>query len=113
MKTFTASCFVAVASSIFAAAASAEPQIRQHPRSATIYVADLDLADRRDARVLYERIGYAARAVCAADELSFDTKKHSHRRRCVDSAVAAAVDRANAPLVTAIHEERRERLARL
>jgi len=114
MKTFSA--FRLVSATLVAAtavAASAEPQIPHFERNATVYVADLDLASERDARVLYERISYAARSICAADELSFDVKKRLHQRTCVETAVADAVDRANAPLLTAIHLQRREQLARL
>lgn len=114
MKTLTACCFVGVILSTFVMAeASAAPRIPSHERSATVYVADLDLAEERDAHLLYERIDYAARSICAAEEMSFDVKKRLHWRQCVDAAIADAVDRANAPVLTAVHLQRRERLARL
>ena len=98
--------------SIVATAAAAEAPA-SYQRSASVYVADLDLARVADAYVLYERIDYAARSICAADELSFDVKKRRHWRECVESAVTGAVNRANAPVLTAIHLQRREQLARL
>ena len=113
MKTFTASCFVVALSILSTANVSADPQVRVRERSATIHVADLDLTRERDARVLYERISYAARAVCRADEFSIDPRKGLHRRQCVDAAIASAVERASAPLVTAIHLQQREQVAQL
>ena len=80
-----------------------------HVRSATVYVADLDLGRESDARILYERIEDAAQSLCMT-ELTFDTK--TNRRQCVESAIAGAIDRANVPLLTSIHQ-RRERADRL
>src|SRR5262245_52148356 len=114
MKTFAASCLVAVTLSFLATTeVSADPQVHIRQRSATVRVADLDLAREGDARILYERIGHAARAVCRADELSFDSRKGLHRRQCVEAAIAKAVDSADAPLLTAIHLQQREQVARL
>ena len=113
MKTSIA-CFLAVAFSTLAAApAEADAKIETYERNASVYVADLDLATERDAYVLYERIGYAARAICAADELSFETQRRPHWRQCVAAAIDNAVDRAGAPLLTAVHLQRRDSLARL
>jgi len=80
-----------------------------HVRRATVYAADLDLARESDARTLYERIEDAAQSLCMT-ELTFDTK--TNRRRCVESAIEGAIDRANVPLLTSIHQ-RRERVGRL
>ena len=114
MKSLTASRFVGVAlAAVAAAPVSAEPRNESYQRYATVYVADLDLGREPDARVLYERIDYAARSICTPDELSFAVRKQVHWRRCVEVAIANAVDRANAPLLTAIHSYRREQLARL
>jgi len=114
MKTFTASCFVAFALSILSTAdASADPQVRVSQRSAIVRVADLDLTREPDARVLYQRIGRAARAVCRADEFSADPRKGLHSRQCREAAISDAVARADAPLLTAIHLQEREQVARL
>lgn len=112
MKTFTYSVLFAIAA-VTAATATAGPRISHYERSATVYVADLDLATEPDAQALYERIGHAARSICTADELSFDNKKRHHWRECVETAVARAVDRANAPLLMAIHLQQREQVAKL
>jgi UrcA family protein len=115
MKTFTtiASIGAALVAIASATAQAGHPQIRSYQRNATVYVADLDLTRRPDADVLYERIGHAARSICATDELSFDTKKRRHWRQCAEAAIADAVDRVNAPLLTAIHLQQRAQLARL
>jgi UrcA family protein len=114
MKTFSACCFVGVVlSTLVVAKASAASDIPRHERNATVYAGDLDLATERDARVLYERIDYAARSICAAEEQSFDSKTRPHARQCVEAAIAAAVGRANALVLTAIHLQRRGRLAGL
>ncbi|RPI63781.1 MAG: UrcA family protein [Lysobacterales bacterium] len=114
MKTFIASCFVGVVlSTLVMAKASAASDIPRHERKATVYVGDLDLATERDARVLYERIDYAARSICAAEDRSFDSKKRPHGRQCVEAAITDAVERANALVLTAIHLQRRGRLAGL
>ena len=113
MKTFTASCFVVALSILSTANVSANPQVQVVQRSATVRVADLDLTSEGDARILYERIGYAARSLCRANEFSFDTRKAFHRRQCVENAIAKAVDRAGAPLLTAIHLQQREQVAQL
>jgi len=113
MKTFTASCFVVALSMLSTANASAESKVRVRERTATVRVADLDLTRERDARVLYERIGYAARAVCRADEFSFDAFKGLHRRDCLQTTIADAVAQADAPLLTAIYLQQREQVAQL
>jgi UrcA family protein len=111
MKTFTAFCaFVATMSSFVDANASAEQSAPRYRRDAAVQVADLDLTNRRDAYVLYERIGYAARIVCTTGVLS---ARRTEWSRCVRSAVDEAVDGVNAPLLTALHLQQRERLARL
>ena len=114
MKTFTATCLIAVSLSILAThELSADPHVQIRQRNATVHVADLDLARERDAHILYERIDYAARSVCRADEFSHDARRLRHLRQCVEAAVANAVERANAPLLTAIHLQQREQVARL
>ena len=47
-------------------------------RNAFVYIADLDLTRFADAQTLYERIRYAARTICTADELSFDAERALH-----------------------------------
>ena len=82
-------------------------------RNAFVHVADLDLTRWTDAQTLYERIRYAARTICTADELSFDVKRALHWQQCVQSAVDGAVAQTHAPLLRAIHLDQRAELARL
>lgn len=112
MKTLIASCFIAAALT-YGATAAAGPRAHSHQRVATVFVGDLDLAVERDARALYERIGYAARSICTAEVLSFDARRALNRRQCIEKAIADAVGRAGAPLVMAIHLQQREQVARL
>jgi UrcA family protein len=77
----------------------------RYVRTATVYAADLDLASVADMRALYERIRYAARALCTAEESPLDTLRAPRQRHCMEEAIDAAVDRANAPLLTAVHLE--------
>jgi len=107
MKTFTA-FFVATLSSFVNADASAEQPL--YRRDAAVQVADLDLTSRRDAAVLYERIGYAARIVCTTGVLS---ARRVEWTRCVSAAIDSAVEGVDAPLLTALHLQEREQLARL
>ena len=114
MKSLIASCFLVGALSTYGAAtAAAEPGARTYQRAATVFVGDLDLATERDARIVYERIDYAARAICRGEVLSFDPKRQRNRRECIERAITNAVNRAGAPLLTAIHLQQREQLARL
>jgi UrcA family protein len=103
MKTFTTLGLIAT---IAAAAATANAgESSAYARTATVYVADLDLSKTADAHVLYERITYAAWAVCTEDEpLAFEGRRQW--RECVTTAVADAVASADAPLLTAVHSER-------
>lgn len=113
MKSLITSCFIAAAlSTCVVATAAAEPSER-YQRSARVFAGDLNLGNEHDARVLYERIGYAARSICRAEVLSFDPKRQRTRRACVERAIGNAVDRAGAPLLTAIHLLERQQVARL
>ena len=99
---------VAVALAAPASAERLRPDV-DHVRTATVYVADLDLARESDARVLYARIQDAAQSLCMT-ELTFAAK--TRQRQCVESAIDRAVDRVNVPALTAVHL-RREPVARL
>jgi len=113
MKSLIASCFIAAAfSTCVAAVASAGPGDR-YQRSARVFVGDLNLATEHDARELYERIGYAARSVCRGEVLGFDQKRQRHRKECIEATITSAVNRVGAPLLTAIHLQQREQVARL
>ena len=95
----------------FSQAAAAGPPTAV--RTATVHAADIDVTSVPDVRVLYERIRYAAQAICTPDESSFDAMRTSHRRQCVRSAIDDAIDGAGTPLLTAIHREHSNRMAQL
>lgn len=92
--------------------AAAERGLR-HERTTTVRAADLDLSREADARELYDRIRSAARRLCMAQESSADPRKASRRRSCIQAAVDAAIERANVPLLTAVHHQQPLRLAEL
>ena len=75
---------------------------------------DLDLSNPQDAEALYERIRGAARGICSRLYSSWRyVDRVQYSRECVETAVENAVGRANAPLLTAIHEGAKERVASL
>lgn len=92
--------------------AAAERGFR-YERTATVRAVDLDLSREADARELYDRIRSAARRLCVAEESSFDPRKASRRRSCIRAAVDAAIERADVPLLTAVHRQQPPRLAKL
>jgi len=83
-----------------------------HVRTATVRAADLDLSREADALELYDRIRSAALRLCVAEESSADPRKASRRRSCIQAAVDAAVERANVPLLSAVHRQQPLRLAK-
>lgn len=84
-----------------------------HVRTATVRAADLDLSREADALELYDRIRSAARKLCVAEESSLHPRKMSRRRSCIREAVDLAIERADVPLLTAVHLEQSLRLAKL
>ena len=92
----------------------AQPAAAERPtvRTATVHAADIDMTSEHDVRVLYERILYAAQAICAATD-TFDTMSVVRRRQCVRSAVREAVDEAGTPLLMAVHLEQNARMTQL
>lgn len=85
MKTFTTLCALG-ALSLAAQPAAADSTIVRYQRHAAVYAADVDLAHEGDVRTLYERIAYAARAVCAPYDLPFAVLEKRDWRNCVRSA---------------------------
>ena len=66
---------------------------------------DLDLAVRDDALEMARRLERASRLVCI-DESDHDIRRSRIAKACAADALARAVVELNAPLVTAIVEER-------
>lgn len=75
-------------------------------RSFKVTYADLDLSKAAGAAVLYKRIRNAARIVCDFYGDSIDKLLTRGYDKCISTAVAAAVDKVNNPMLTAKHREK-------
>ena len=73
---------------------------------------DLDLQDPGDAQILYDRITLSAAMVCRSDSASWDSQVVRHFNRCKTAVIEKAVARFNQPLLTAVHEQTINRVAR-
>lgn len=71
-----------------------------HPVSITVKYADLNIASRYGALVLYERIRAAAQAACSY----YWFKTDADEARCVHNAIANAVTTVNAPTLSAVYD---------
>jgi UrcA family protein len=72
------------------------------PPQTTVKYADLNIAGREGAAVLYARIQHAAENVC----LQFDwggLDAYVQRKACIHKAVSGAVAQVNAPALTALY----------
>ena len=65
--------------------------------------ADLDVTNVAGAKVLYERIKFAAAQVCKADDQR-DLAQWARARACVDRAIAQAVAKVDAPALTGLYQ---------
>ncbi|MET0658177.1 MAG: UrcA family protein [Steroidobacteraceae bacterium] len=73
----------------------------------TVRYADLDLSREADAKALYGRIQGAARSVCPRlDERALTRRLEA--RHCIRMAVSEAVERIDAPLLTALYKGQTE-----
>jgi UrcA family protein len=105
MKQILAAIFVAaLATTAFAAPAAAETA---ESRSVVVHFGDLDPARTEDAALLLKRIDRAARRACGGRPAgaAMLTEARGYRS-CVRKAVAGAVDRLAAPVVSALYNER-------
>jgi UrcA family protein len=92
-----------IATAIFGALASSFCSVSAaDPSSASITVkyADLDLASRSGALVLYERIRAAAQSACNY----FWFKTDADEARCVQNTIANAVTKVNQPALSAVFD---------
>ena len=74
-------------------------------REAQVHFADLDLARREGAAILYSRLRVAAESVCP----DFDSKEMARAARakaCIAEAIARAVARVNRPVLNAYHRSK-------
>jgi UrcA family protein len=89
-----------------AAMPSAFANVQTDPAdSITVKYADLDLSKPAGAETLYLRIKRAARMVCSHNVESWDARRLTHERECVDDAIANAVKHVNKPTLTAMYRE--------
>jgi UrcA family protein len=65
---------------------------------------DLNLESQEGAKVLYSRLQFAAREVCAPFE-SRELSRQRAWRTCFNEAVESAVAKVNKPLVSALHNQ--------
>jgi UrcA family protein len=92
-----------IAAAIFGALAASFSAVSvADPSSAGIAVkyADLNIASRSGARVLYERIRAAAQSACNY----FWFKTDADEAHCVRNTIAKAVTKANQPALTAVYD---------
>ncbi len=88
------------------APANAAPAAIDDVAKTAVFFSDLNTANPEDAAVLYKRVRRAALQVCGDSPGVRGLEAARQTRRCVDAAVAQAVDDLNAPLVTALHDDR-------
>jgi UrcA family protein len=109
MKTLA---FALAAVCLASGVASAHPSGRQStPDGAQVVrYGDLDLAREQGARVLVARIKHAAHTVCGPEPRVLDLGEYQRHGACVREAAASAVQRIDAPLVTAVYQGDGERI---
>ncbi|WP_331609127.1 UrcA family protein [Povalibacter sp.] len=73
------------------------------PRQVTVHYGDLNLSTDVGAKQLYGRIRAAARAVCGAPDGLVPLTVISQHRQCTEEAVAAAVQKVDNGILTAMH----------
>jgi UrcA family protein len=73
--------------------------------SVKVQFSDLDLTHPQGIAVLYGRISYAAKTVCAPFE-GRDLRSFAAAQRCHRDAISAAVARVDRPALTAYHRMR-------
>lgn len=66
---------------------------------------DLNIATAEGTRVLYDRLGAAARAVCSTGA-SWDPKVYFSQRECYRATLDSVVSRLNLQQLTALHRAR-------
>ncbi|MET0293014.1 MAG: UrcA family protein [Steroidobacteraceae bacterium] len=70
----------------------------------TVRVTDLDLSQSRDVGILYQRLKFAAAAVCPTT--GRDTARAARARACQEAVLDRTVSEARLPQLTAFHRER-------
>lgn len=80
------------------------------PEQVVVQYADLDLSSQQDAKRLYSRLQRASQHVCREFE-GREPVKARLRQQCYDEALANAVASVDHAVVTAMHADKKVRLA--
>ncbi|TAJ93941.1 MAG: UrcA family protein [Gammaproteobacteria bacterium] len=76
----------------------------------TISYADLDMDTQDGAQALYNRVNKAARKVCKVMYPPYSLTGGVQHKQCVADLVEGAVNEVGKPVLTAIHEERTQKV---
>lgn len=88
------------------ACALAAPAFAGEARSILVQRADLNLQSEAGAEAMLGRLERAAERACGVTTARVDLETHNRGRACVEETMANAVGSLNAPLVTALYEDR-------
>jgi len=78
------------------------------PMQVSVSYADLNMESAACLRSLYGRLQSAARRVCAPLDDGRQSSRNLPFVRCYDSALSSAVAQINKPVLTAMHNSRRQ-----
>ena len=87
-----------------AKADSNSPDSDNEVRSVTVHFSDLDLAKRKDSKLLYIRLKDAAEDVCGDEFETMDLAVRFEIRQCEQQAIESAVARVDRPLLTTLYD---------
>jgi UrcA family protein len=87
--------------------ASAEIPPLSAPTAETVAYSDLDLSTTGGARVLLNRIEYAAKRICGPEPVHspLEPRAAAYYRDCVGASVDAAVAQVGSPALLALHKD--------
>jgi UrcA family protein len=92
---------------LFSVGATAGTSVAYVP-SKRVHFQDLDLSKQSDAKRLYARLRLAASEVCIGYPDARRPSPRSARGRCINEAIANAVEAVDHPNLTALHASSRE-----
>jgi UrcA family protein len=102
---------VAVGAAILSASLLTAARAAEDPAPGKVVsYADLNILTPAGAKVLYQRIQWAARQVCPPD--NFHDLAVWHARQCIQKSVDEAVKTVHSPALSALHSQNVIRLAR-
>lgn len=88
------------------ACALVAPALAEEARSIRVQRADLNLQSEAGADAMLNRIERAAERACGVTTARVDLATFNNGRACVEETMASAIGALNAPLVTALYEDR-------